>query len=437
MVRKRCGKCGQVGHNRRTCGKNVAVPESPVLAAARKQTAPSVPAASNIGETFTAYRNTSRQKNVAGERKEPEKETLTAQEVETLWFLTSGRTGKLVKGQTYTYKERENLWTKDDNAALSTMLETVMRQGTAEKELHKFLRTFSAKALDRLAYTATTPPQILGLLVRGNLLGNAATIVMARKDAETLPDDVLKSLRLHRDAEIRRQCLMKYRRRGLSAEEIRQMWDNPPRQRKDSDDKQCVMTAYAAELARQENCPADVLEHMLQRELYTSPRMLHTLYAALGNRNMRPETLAAEYRFMRGKKDLEVAVDVILSNPRTPRNIVDKVFDAEPYREEKPETEQRRTARMLHDNELVAALANPATSSHLIEQEYFHPTGTPTGTYRRYMNIARNPNTPLHIVEDIARKSRIYLSNGKLMSKREATFLLEQAEWAIKDRGRS
>lgn len=181
-----CGKCGQVGHNRRTCGKTApAQPRRPRLTAPGPNTTPE-PAdtlthtirtiendhtlhnkAEKTGDTDTAP--PAPQDEPAATTAETGTETLTAEDLETWWMLASDKDGKRRKenippGKTQPRYDASKDWTPDDTERLRTIVLLAEQQGTSPKNLKKFLNRFGVKARVMLAAQPGLPNLTLAVL---------------------------------------------------------------------------------------------------------------------------------------------------------------------------------------------------------------------------------------------------------------------------------
>lgn len=187
-----CSKCGQSGHNRRTCGK-------PVPAAAGKPTLPAS-APSTVSQPAPTATITDAIRTLSSEPEtvtvaEPVVETMTAEDIETWWILASGKTGKLEKVTLTNFAGWKSVatvaqWSPDDTTALLDMLDVAVKQNTTPRTLKKFLNFFGAAAKKSLAADKRTGPKILAILAKDSSAGVRQTVA----ENMHLPDSIAMML---------------------------------------------------------------------------------------------------------------------------------------------------------------------------------------------------------------------------------------------------
>lgn len=183
----RCGKCGQSGHNSRTCGKTPAFASPP-----NKTTVPGKPPVVNtqeVSSTETSSAST------------PVMETMTTEEIQTWWTLMSGKTGRQKSVEktykpfwgtrTYNYRKNEVEWEQSDTDQLISMVDTAVKQNASLRALKKFLTTFGAHAKTELARSSKPlPAQVCLILAKDP----SARVREALAEKENLPEPICRIL---------------------------------------------------------------------------------------------------------------------------------------------------------------------------------------------------------------------------------------------------
>ena len=159
---KRCGKCQQVGHNRRTCGtvnKKTVTPihpptTTPVLTRQSFEMDKTSP--SDVDTAYTLLNGSGTDVATVN----IDTGMYSAEELETLWALYNGRSGKRVKG----HNDGGNLsdWEDEDTNSLYEFVdETEKSAGASSETWGKFFKTLGAEAkiLFLMKYRKSLPLQ--------------------------------------------------------------------------------------------------------------------------------------------------------------------------------------------------------------------------------------------------------------------------------------
>lgn len=283
---------------------------------------------------------------------------MTAEDIETWWLLTSGRSGKQ-KGVTkeyrlsptspaYTHRENEVEWTQRDNDQLLSMVNTAVAQNTSARALKKFLTFFGAYAKTGLADTThTLPTPVFAILAKDSSVRVRETL--ARRN--DLPEPLFDVLAADKNYQVR------------------------------------------AELARNPKTPARLLRKMFD-ERNTLPRPQRRFWGSEGALEdalaQNPNIPEKVHKHLLGtKKGFTQAR--ILSNPLTTSDDIADVWN---------------TSRKLSDSSYNAIMGNTKTPKWILEEHGIKLIATrwrkiSWGEEHTLLAIASNPSTPLHLLNKI------------------------------------
>ena len=405
-----CGKCGQVGHNRRTCGKTIPTPNTPTSQSPppHPQSSPTSttldldeairvlrgdttePAAEPVAEPVaepepTPETETALEPAVALEPEtvtvaEPVVETMTAEDIETWWMLTSGKNGKRQLDEKRRYgtlhRRATVTWDDEDTDRLITMLNLAITQGATPKAIRKFLNYFGTEARTRIAQDERTPERVLAVLtkdpsttvrqtlaLRPDLTANLTETLSSDKDYLTrlriakrrnVPGDVLEKIFREQEQKKPTPTNLKYRA-GYNLTYVIAAHPNTPAHLRQefltSDKKDYVRNAlnnpnttadeivvawernknnsygYVAEgIMKHPNTPSPVLAEYLEERIFNvtyTGNYYHTIFAdAVRHQHMPPDLIDRVARYITNdpnafKKFAGTIIPIVVHHPHT------------------------------------------------------------------------------------------------------------------------
>lgn len=380
MGSKKCGRCGTVGHNRRTCGTfprkadNVPSPRPhPIVPPVKKNQKP----VSNLDFLWEQVRPDKVPPH-PGTVTDSSANPATAEELETLWILSSsGRTGK--REQTVeSLSQTRTTWEEEDTATVMSILRVVDDDGAfSVVDAKKFLKNFGAEAKAKIAAHNDTPLVFLIALAKDPAV-QARVSVAARRN---LPLPILTELGKDKSHTVRNMIAgnattpvsvltgmyenVKHLHQRPDTDEIAEMYwllENPNFPTACVEDVANTAQHYSAwfQALNHPRCPSSVLERAWSRSAH-HPNGFNVPIARLSST-------------VREKMS-------ILRNPNCPEHLIDEGIADPDY----------RLALWVNENlpedkadELWTACANTP-----------HMRGSIT--YEVLLHVASNPNLPQHI----------------------------------------
>ena len=369
-----CGKCGQVGHNRRTCRKTAPAPAPPPRPVP-PQLKPSQPDLNSLNEAVRALRGDTPEA-------EPVVETMTAEDIETWWILASGKTGKrrIEEGTPGHHHTRTIIvdWYNADTDRLLTMLNLAVKQKTSPKALKKFLNHFGAEAKTHLAYDNQTPETVLLILAKDPSPRVRRTLT-AR---EHLTTNLITILASDKDHLVRARTAKHRETPGPILEKIFQEQDtkegNPRITNRPENDIDSIVAAHP-------NLPTH------QRQKFLASERKNLIRCALANPNTTADDIAAVWKKHKNDKHGNI-IESILKNPKTTTPILDEYVEQKIFTNEtNPHTYSTSTSTLYetcqHKNmspETLHRIAHHITNNPEANKKF--ATTVPFG-------IINNPNT--------------------------------------------
>lgn len=345
----KCSLCGQPGHNRRTCGHNT--PKgTPPLPALPKPTQTPRTLARSASPTLSG---------VIGKVPQPEPtvDETSLQELQTLWALSNGRTGKQEAPpagwvRSGTVVQWDN--TDTDQLVTTTSLATSV---TPTRTLTRFLRTFGTEARIRLAEHPDTSDLTLATLAT-DASPAVKTALLRRR---TLPPAALEGLSEDKNLDIRKSVA---KRHDTPAPIITRMYEKEKaemlaRATRTRSDSTTYTTALERNLATNPNLPARYMHDCAQSQLVSLAD------ATLTNPNVTPEDIG---HIWDNHKKTNGVQQNILEHKRTPESIFDEYVTTV--------TSPHPGALAWNDKSIDAGLAlvanNPSAPTRALDRIFAH-----------------------------------------------------------------
>ena len=331
-----CSVCGKLGHNKRTCGKTA--PTRPVHP---HRTPPPQAEPAGVDEAGTladairilggdpqtvepsAVLPNPTPVTVAEEpptaTQEPVVETMTAEDIETWWMLTSGKTGKrhIEKKKVYGFTRKVTVvnWDKEDTTKLLGMLDIAVEQGTSARALKKFLNFFGAAAKKNLANDKRTKPAVLLVLAKDSST-NVKKILAQRNN---LPENIVNVLASDNEYDVR---LAVATRDDLSPATIETIYREYPSKKQPSYARERRFNgSLKGKLAQHKNLPAWIRKELLASGVHSVVRK------TLTNPNTTAEELLQTWQEYADEDSYFFVTEKILAHPNTPAKILDSFLE--------------------------------------------------------------------------------------------------------------
>lgn len=425
----KCSRCGEQGHNRRTCGN------APFLTV--RNTARELPKTANLEEDagaatvndiFAEFRklvdyaggenfsdtgdDTGTVTETATVEAEDDSDAaamveeegtsdagMTVDEMRTWWALSSGgKTGKTNEkhGGTVT-------WTEKDTECLTNILNTAVRQNTSPAELKKFMKSFGVKASVDIAREPDIPDEVVSILAKHS----SFWVKRAVLQRESLPENILYITCADPEPQVREYVLGRH---TLSEDMLQLMWDTPFRKTPTSLGSAsragaASETSCRVMILESQNCPAGILsEQAWKASTPDGIKERVAVSAALRNPHTPQETLTEVYYTVKekfpGRKSFLAS---ILGNSSTPVHVLEDALDYPSRYSLRNPTPEKLLDYYDRNDTVNAALSNVNIPGHLIEKEFLYPT-TAGVEYPRHQIMVTNPQTPLRVVNEISRR---------------------------------
>ena len=378
-----CSVCGKLGHNKRTCGKTV--PTRPPVHPHRPPQ-PELDTGAGVGEAGTladairilggdpqtvepsAVLSNPTPVTVVEEpltaTQEPVVETMTAEDIEAWWMLTSGKTGKREIEEKdfhgWKYRQAVSNWTETDTDNLSAMLNVAVEQGTSARALKKFLNFFGAAAKKSLAKDERTKTAVLLILAKDSSV--SVRKMLAERD--TLPLPIMTVLSSDQNYETRLALAKRTDVEKTVLTKMHQEYETRPKLA--ANKRRTTSNSLRHVIARNPN-----LSISLRQEMLNSTDALE-VYSALGNPATTAEEISQVWKKHRQNTRGYVFTGII-NNPNTPAEVLDD---------------------FLNDN--LFASSQPKYANRYVSSACAHPNASPAMLDKVIRHIVSNPELKIY-----------------------------------------
>ena len=381
-----CSVCGKLGHNKRTCGKTVPTrPQHP-----HRPPQPEPAGVDEAGTLADAIRilggdpptvPTPTPETVPEEpltaTQEPVVETMTAEDIETWWMLTSGKTGKrhIEVNRVYGVPHKVAVvnWGKEDTTKLLGMLDIAVEQGTSARALKKFLNFFGVAAKKSLAEDERTKPAVLLILAKDPSVSVKKTLAERKK----LPSSIMTILASAQNYETR--LALAYHR-DAEEEVLTKMYQELDTRPKFNPHKKLNdWNSLCSVIAKNPNLSASLRQEMLDSDDRSK------VSSVLKNPAVTAEELNRVWQ--KQKTARSFFLDRIICHPNTPPEILDDFLDEVLF--------SSSPATSVNRQRVSSVCQHPNMSPATLDKAVRHVVSNPNSVHSTNVSygVARSDNT--------------------------------------------